>query len=268
MDAALAQPPMYQSSFIPHEIYRPLLEIAQQGYHANDILHWYLAIKHRIDTTNIPAPYSLTPPFSVCSPVPHDNQGQLLNNDANSPSDVNPITQDVYNTTQQDVKPWPEPLSCPTPKRASLSVATMAPTPPQQTGYSSTDLQSNLLQMLSPWSPSTATAFSDTDLHNIPTSTRWFTPGTLDMFNGVSRKRSASQSSLYQGTMSNATMPLLLPSGHPSQQSGSSFMPMTNSADITYLAPISIIPSRKRRKTLRKGERKILQPMQLPRQQI
>lgn len=285
MDAALAQLPTYHlRSSIPHEIYQPLLDIAQQGYDANDILQWYLSIKrdlHRIDTANVAVQYSLTPPFSVCSPVPHDPPAPLFSNEHTSPVDANIRPQDFYEAPQTNLDLWSGPFSLFPSEQNQLNVTTSTSIPPLRIGQSAAENQNSIVHLSSPWSP-TAPTFPNLEVNelsavgneaekpsnHIINSLQWFSPDSLNAINNVSRKRSASDSSPYHVAISNTAMPLLVPSETSTQTSGSPFVPVTTSTEVTYLPPISIIPSRKRRKTLPKGVKKFIQPLQLQKQSI
>lgn len=68
MDSGPAPPPSYSASVdIPTDIFQPLLKIAQLGYDANDIRHYYLTmLRHlrRMGAENAEAAYTLVTPSS------------------------------------------------------------------------------------------------------------------------------------------------------------------------------------------------------------
>lgn len=113
MDAALAQLSHHQASprVVPPEIHQPLLDIAKQGYDANDVTNWYLSVKrdlHRVETASAQTSYSLTPPFSVCSPVPPDLEVQPSDDGGTSPVERNTGPQAFYETPTNNTILWSE----------------------------------------------------------------------------------------------------------------------------------------------------------------
>ena len=69
MDSGPAPPPSYSATpeNVPTDIFQPLLKIAQHGYDANDVKHYYLTmLRHlrRMGTENAEAAYTLVTPIS------------------------------------------------------------------------------------------------------------------------------------------------------------------------------------------------------------
>ena len=69
MDSGPAPPPSYSTAIpeIPTDIFQPLLKIAQLGYDANDVQHYYLTmLRHlrRMGTENAEAAYTIVTPIS------------------------------------------------------------------------------------------------------------------------------------------------------------------------------------------------------------
>ena len=131
-------------------------------------------------------------------------------------------------------------------------------------------------------------------ISNVTNSSPWFSPGSFSMPNepprsrqtscspsqigtsnsfveDLSQSRHQSYSPPYHMAMSNAAMPMLMPceqrqpspmlSNAMPTSLGLSFPSSTGLYSTTFPPPITIIPSRKRRKTLQKGVKKIIQPM-------
>lgn len=284
MDAALAQLSHHQASprVVPPEIHQPLLDIAKQGYDANDVTNWYLSVKrdlHRVETASAQTSYSLTPPFSVCSPVPPDLEVQPSDDGGTSPVERNTGPQAFYETPTNNTILWSESFMLNGFQQNQFNTTTPASIPPLYTCTSTADERNSIAQLSSPWSatqptfpnfqaistPATQNA-TDQESNIANHHIQWYNPDPSNTINSGSKKRRASQPPPYHLPMSSTPMPLILPSESSTQANYPPFAPVTTSTEVTYLPPISIIPSRKRRKTLPKGVKKFIQPLQLQRQ--
>ena len=286
-------PPSYQSNpEIPPKAYRPLLEIAQQGYDASDIKQWYLTItRHlrRIGSENVEAAYHLLTPTSECPPTLQDQQVQIFGEDHQSSLKPTATSRHSDQTPKLDTSNWSSCFSFDPFAETRLNVFS---TPPAQPTYEPALDSGPNVQMSAQWSPS-ATAAPEIDVNELSTvastaaeetqatiagavasSPQWFSPDTFDVANDIPRSEQSYCGYQYQLAMSNTSMPLLVPYESPIQMSytlassitANTFSNSSRSATELYYSPyappISIIPSRKRRKILKKGVKKMMQPLQ------
>lgn len=286
------QPYRASPSVVPPEIYKSLLDIAKQGYDASDVTNWYLVVKRDLDqlsAANADTSYSLTPPFSVCSPVPVEHETQPPNTPLDStarsqsiygtPTNNPPTTggQSIYKTPTTNGSLWSETFISEPFQQSQINATTSRCNEPAQICTTSAAEQSGFLPIPSPWSatesafpiipttPYPTTAYSTT-LFGYDQQAQYYNPDPYTQINPESRKRRASQPNPYDMPMGSTPIAFGPPIEPAMQPDNSQFPQSTLSNELTYLAPISIIPSRKRRKTLPKGMKKFIQAVQLPRQ--
>ena len=110
------------------------------------------------------------------------------------------------------------------------------------------------------------------------TANQWFSPDDFNMVNDTPMRRHTSPTPPYQMEMSNTQMPVLVPSYQPSPPASLisantdpasfnginqySFPPTNTLSTPMFYTPVTILPSRKRRKLLQKGVKKMMQPLQ------
>jgi hypothetical protein len=333
MDGGPAPPPSYSAATpeIPTDIFQPLLKIAQLGYDANDIRHYYLTmLRHlrRMGTENAEAAYTLVTPISERKlPFSSDDDSSSARPTTESVEDhVSPKTVPTgwswsrsasYEPSIQEQNDLvassaaselfdlsPEQLQ---PQHLQMQPPEITPTQQsfQQGGH---DRQHSVMVLPAHYSDPRATR-SQFDVNDLNASSehlafpraqsnQWFGP---DDFTNIPHPHPQTQfaapwpsmlqhQSPYQLAMSNTQMPLLVPYAqgppamhHPPQPQRSfteSFAdelmnPFSNGglsqlATELYHSPffptIDVIPSRKRRKVLKTGVKRIAQTLGTARQ--
>ena len=109
---------------------------------------------------------------------------------------------------------------------------------------------------------------------------QWFSPNDFGVVNNAPPNHYMLNSAPYQVAMSNTEMPVLVPYDHgpPANYTSNIVNSLSNVMGMSslpaelycspYLPTIPVIPSRKRRKMLQKGVKKIMQPLQQKRQSV
>lgn len=330
MDSGPAPPPSYSSatSEIPVDIFQPLLKIAQLGYDANDVRHYYLTmLRHlrRMGAENAEAAYTLVTPMSDRKlPFSSDEDSSSARPTTESVEDhVSPKTVPTgwswsrsasYEPSiqeQNDLVPSsaPSELFELSPEQMHLQPPEITPTQ-QSFGQSGHGRHHSVIMLPPNYNDPRATR-SQFDLTDLNASTehlafpraqsnQWFGPEEFTDPNighphlqpqfAAPWPSMIPQQPPYQMAMSNTQMPLLVPYAsappamHPPPGPQRSFTesftdelmnPFSNGglsqlATELYHSPffptIDVIPSRKRRKVLKTGVKRIAQTLGTARQ--